>query len=111
MSFETTPYEMDNGLICKMRVSDTELAAMTVSAKTVDLSCHCLNSGSRRRYGIHPRGVRLTRAVGTGDAKSIHSSFLAYPTEAGWDAVADLAKITINSVEWTVSAKLPEILV
>lgn len=106
--FADTAYESDAGFVCKIRMSAFELAATTASASAIDAGFHCLNSGSRRRFGVHPRGVVLTRAVGAAPNEFNKSTFLAYPTVAGFNAIADGAKVTIDGVEWTVARKLPE---
>jgi hypothetical protein len=109
--FETTPYETDDGKVLQLRVSGKELAAMAASDKKIDFPFHALNSGSRRRYGVHPRGVRLTRSVGADDSASKKTTFLAYPTALGYKNVKVDDEITIGAIVWKVSAKVPELLV
>jgi hypothetical protein len=111
MAFTDISYELDNGTgVCLLRVSDAELAATTVSAKAVNLPFHALNSGSVRKFGVHPRGLRLARTVGTSPNEFSKFSFIAAPTKAAYDAVAVGTDLSVGGAVWTVSGKRPEIL-
>lgn len=101
-------YESDLGFTCKIRVSSAESAVMTASGSPIDAGFHCLNSGSRRTFGLHPRGARLSRTTGVGDDAKIRSTFLAYPTVAAYEAVALESSIVIGGIDWTVKSKVPE---
>ena len=108
MAFVDRAYASDQGFVCLIRQSDQEAAASGAGGGTVDAPFHCLCSGSRRRFGIHARGVRLTRTLGTAPNTFTRSSFLAFPTAAAWNAATVGGDITIGSVSWTVSSKVPE---
>lgn len=108
MSFEDRAYGTDQGFVCIIRQSTAEAAASGAAGGTIDAPFHCYSSGSRKRFGIHARGVRLTRTVGTAPNTFTRSSFLAFPTAAAWNAAAVGDDITIGSITWTVSSKVPE---
>jgi hypothetical protein len=108
VKFEETAYESDLGFVCKIRMSVDEFAATTESVAAIDAGFHCLNSGSRRRFGVHPRGVVLTRVAGVAPETFKKSTFLAFPTAAGWNAVAENDPIVIGATSWTVSKKVKE---
>lgn len=107
-NFKDTPYESDLGFVCQVRMSAGEFAAVTASSSTVDAAFHCLNSGSRRKFGIHPRGLVLSRVVGTAPNQFNKTSFISTPTAAAWEAVNVGSTVTISTVEWKVSGKRPE---
>jgi len=110
MGFSNTSYESDAGFVCSLRASDAEIAAMTLSTSAVDAGFHAINSGSVRRFGVHPRGFVLTRERGTAPDTFSSTTFLAAPTAAGFDSVAQGATISIGGVDWEVLRKRPEIL-
>lgn len=107
-NFVDVPYESDLGIVCLIRVSDAELAATTPSASPVDAPFHCLNSGSRRKFGIHPRGLVLSRIVGTAPNTFTKQSFLAAPTLAAYSAASVGSTLSIGANAWTISGKRPE---
>lgn len=107
-NFVNTSYESDAGFVCLLRMSKEESLATTLSTAAVTEPFHCLNSGSVKKFGVHPRGVVLTRKVGTPPNEFNKGSFLVYPTPAGYAAVAVGSKITVGTTEWTVSKKRPE---
>lgn len=108
MAFVDRAYETDVGVVALIRQSDAEVAASGGAGGTVDAPFHVLASGSRRRFGIHARGVRLTRVVGTAPNTFTKSSFLCFPTSAAYDAIAVGSTITVGANSWTVSAKVAE---
>lgn len=108
--FVNTGYESDSGFVCLIRMSQSEANATTLSPTAVDTPFHCLNSGSTKKFGVHPRGVNLSRVVGVAPNTFNVSSFLAYPTAAGWNAVAVGSTVSVGGVDWTVAKKRPEIL-
>ncbi len=110
MGFVNRGYESDAGFVCVIKQSDAEAAASGGSGGTPDAPFHCLSSGSRRRFGVHARGVTLTRTVGSAPNTFTKSSFLAYPSKAAWDAVAVGSTVAIGGTSWVVSAKVAEVL-
>ncbi len=108
MAFVDRAYDSDQGFTALIRQSTAEAAASGAAGGTVDAPFHVYSSGSRRRFGVHARGVRLSRVVGTAPNQFTKNSFLAYPTPAAYDAVELASTVTINSVAWTVSSKVPE---
>lgn len=108
MGFVNRGYESDAGFVCLIRQSDAEAAASGGSGGTADAPFHCYSSGKRSRFGIHARGVRLSRTVGTAPNQFTKSSFLAYPTKAAWEAASVGGTVTIGSVAWTITGKLAE---
>lgn len=108
MGFQDRGYASDNGFVCLIRQSDAEAAASGAGGGTVDAPFHCYSSGSRRRFGVHARGVRLTRTVGTAPNEFTKSSFLAYPTVAAFNSANVGGTVTIGSTDWTIAAKVAE---
>lgn len=101
-------YDSDQGFTCIARMSAAEAAISGFAAGDADAQFHALVSGSRKRFGIHARGVSLSRSVGAAGDTATKSSFLAYPTTAALDAVNIGDEVTINSKVWKVSSIVPE---
>lgn len=96
------------GATVQIRLRAAEGAVYTPGAAAAEFNLHVLQSGSRRRFGIHPRGVRLTRLAGTAPEQTVKRTFLPFGTEAALDAVALNSEIIIGGVVWKVASKQPE---
>jgi hypothetical protein len=107
-NFSDVAYESDLGFVCLIRISDGELAATTASQEAVDAPFHCLNSGSRRKFGIHPRGLVLSRVVGIAPNQFNKTSFLAAPTAVAYNAAVVGSELSVGGNAWTVAGKRPE---
>lgn len=108
MAFTDRAYDTDLGFTAIIRQSTEEVAASGAAGGAIDAAFHVYGSGSRRRFGVHARGVRLSRLVGTAPDQFTKSSFLAYPTVAAYDAVVVGSTITVGGVSWIVGSKQPE---
>lgn len=108
MAFVDRAYETDVGVVAIIRQSTDEASASGGAGGTIDAPFHVLSSGSRRRFGIHARGVRLTRTVGTSPNQFTKGSFLSFPTPAAWNAAAVGSTITVGANQWTISSKVAE---
>ena len=91
-----------------VRLRAAEGAVYTPGAATADFGLHAFNGASRRRFGIHCRGVRLSRLTGVAPEQSVKRGFLPVGTEAALTAIALESEITIGGVVWTVKGKVPE---
>lgn len=112
MSFVNLKYQTASGLIVLARMSTEEAAvAGTEPTGDTDLDVTAYVSGSRRRHGVHTRGVTLTRTVGTAPDTFNKRTFLAQLTQTAQDALSVGDSVTIGGTAWTVSAKVPEVLV
>lgn len=110
MAFNDISYELDAAaniapIVMLLRVSDGELAATPVSDKAVTLSAHVLNSGSTRKFGVHPRGLRLSREVGVAPNTFTKSKFLAIPSQAAMDAIAVGDDLSVGGSAWRIAGK------
>jgi hypothetical protein len=108
MAFVDRGYASDSGFVCLIRQSTAEAAASGAAGGTVDAPFHCLASGSRRRFGIHPRGARLSRVVGAAPNEFTKSTFVGFPTAAAWEALNVGADLAVGGVTWKIAAKVPE---
>jgi hypothetical protein len=108
MAFVSRAYASDSGFVALIRQSTQEAAASGGDGGTVDAPFHVLASGSRRRFGIHARGVRLSRVVGTAPDQFTRNSFLAFPSVAAYNAIAVGSQINVGAQAWVVSSKIPE---
>lgn len=87
-----------------VRLGAPEGAVYVAGAGTADIALHGFNGASRRRFGIHCRGAKLSRL----DAGVVKRAFLPYGTEAALDALELESSITIGGVAWRVKGKVPE---
>jgi hypothetical protein len=108
--YDTYTYTADGGVTHPIRLSTNgALAQPTVasqSAPTSSISAE--GGGSRRRLGLHPRGVRLKRTTGTGVARKTFSTFLPILLVADYNTLTKGAPLTVNGVAYTVSDKIGE---
>lgn len=92
------------GATIYVRLRAAEGAVYKPGAAIADVQLHAFNGASRRRFGIHARGARLSRL----DGGVVKRSFLPYGTQALLDALALESKVTIGGVDWVVKGKVPE---
>lgn len=111
MAFTNTRYEADSGDIHPIRLNSTRVtAAGTAPTGAITSSVKVKISKSSREYGIRPRGLRLTRTIGTAPNTFKRYTFLPILSEAVFDAQAigeDQTK-EIDGVTWIVAGKIPE---
>lgn len=67
-------------------------------------------SKTNKEFGIRPRGVRLSRVIGTAPNTFKKYTFLPVLTETAWNSATYAlgATITIDSVDWTVVSSVSE---
>lgn len=88
-----------------MRLSSAYAAvAGTEPAAAAGSPIYAKVSKSKREFGLRPRGARLARTVGSGDAAFQKYTFLPLRsiTDAASATYAVGATITIDTVAWTV---------
>lgn len=111
MAFTTTKYEADNGDIHPIRIDSTRIAAAgTAPTEAQTSSVFAKISKTNREFGLRPRGLRLVRTVGTAPDTFKKYTFLPILTEAAFGGTGSSvgSEITIDTVVWTVAAKVPE---
>lgn len=108
-------YESDKlGAIILVRLRASEGAAYTAAVPAANVSTlelHAFNGASKRRFGVHARGVKLSRVVGTGNEASKKRAFLPVGTVAALNAYKKGDEISIAGVPWKVSGKQDETIV
>lgn len=111
MVMQNVQYQSDAGDVHILRMSSARAAVAGSTAATGDSSSiRAKISKSNTEYGIRPRGVKLSRVVGTGDDASRKSSFLPVltPTDFASAAFSIGGSITIGTIEWEIIAKVGE---
>jgi hypothetical protein len=97
-----------------MSAAKAAVTSNTEPTGAVDSPIKVKTSKSNREYGLRPRGVRLTRTVTGGSGNEAVSkvlySFLPILTAPVFESAtfAERATVTINSVVWTILAKVQE---
>lgn len=109
-NFVDKKYESDSlSAVIQVRMSDAEAAAYTGEPSAArDSSLHAFNGGSKRKFGVHARGLKLKRTTGTAPDVRVRYSFIPVGTVAVYDSTEIDATVTIGGVAWTVDAKIPE---
>jgi hypothetical protein len=92
------------GATVYIRLRAAEGAVYVAGGASADFQLHAFNGASRRRFGIHARGARLSRI----DGGVVKRTFLPYGTQAALDALALESNITIGGIVWKVKGKVPE---
>lgn len=106
-----TKYEADSGLIHRIGLfPDRAAAAGAAPQGSISSDIKVKISKSKGEYGIRPRGVSISRIVGTAPDQFRRTSFLPVLTEASFDSdvFAPGATIAIDGTNWTVSARVAE---
>jgi len=106
-----TRYEANSGDIHQIYMSAPRIsAAGAAPAGSVSNDIIVKVSKKNREYGLRPRGVILTRTVGTAPNAFNKRTFLPVltPTAYASSAFAPEAVVTINTVAWTVLRRQDE---
>lgn len=106
-----TKYEADEGDIYAIILSpDYAAKAGAAPAGTVTSPIKAKVSKSSRAYGIRPRGVTLSRTIGTAPDTFNKTTFLPVLTPSAFSSATFAlgATITIGSTTWTIVGKRPE---
>lgn len=111
-SFDQTKYEANNGDIYAIKLSFIDAAAAGSPPTGAVTQPHRVKvSKTNREVGIRPRGVRLVRQIAAGANDFLYKyKFLPVLTAAQWGTggFAIDQTITLDTVEWTVKALVPE---
>lgn len=107
MAFVSTRYQADNGDIHPIRLS-LETAAAAGAAPTGDITSpiRAKVSKTNREFGLRPRGLVLSRDVGTAPDIVKRYKFLPILTATAFQNPP--GGYTINGVAWEVVGKEPE---
>lgn len=109
--FTTVLYQSNSGQQYKLRLQTARAAeAGTPPAPGVAGRGSVRVGKSNREFGIRPRGVLMSRTIGTGNDASKKYSFLPVLTQSEWedtDFATGVTK-TINSVVWTIVKSIEE---
>lgn len=113
MAIVSSKYQSNSGGIYRIRLDSAKLAitgntppAGGISDPNVEVEV--AEAGSRRKFGIHPRGVRFSR-VGTGaDLNKRFSVFIPALTEASLTAIAATESVTYKGQTYTDARIVPE---
>lgn len=112
MAFVDAKYETGSTAIVSIR-TDTELTGLmgTPPAGDVDLNIHAIVNGNRsREFGVHPRGVTLSRTIGTAPDTFKKYKFLPVLTATALTGAGFTigTEITIGATAWTVTDQVSE---
>lgn len=108
--FLVSKYLSDAGDIHPIRIQPEGSAANgTPPAGAIDNSISAQVGGSRRTYGLHARGVRLVRSIGSGDTAANRYNFYPVLTPTHFASLNRGGTLTIDAVEWTISGKVNEV--
>lgn len=113
MTFVYPKYESSElALVIQAKMSVEELAvAGPPPGADQDASLTCYGSGSRRRHGIHARGVVCTRQSGTAPDIVTRRRFVTILTQSALNALSIGGTLSIDGIDWTIRSKVPEVAV
>lgn len=113
MAIVSRKYQSNSGAVYRIRL-DAAKAGITGNAEPAggitdpNVEVEVSEAGSRRKFGIHPRGVRYSR-VGTGaDLNKRFSVFIPAFTEASLTALVGTNEITYKGATYTDPRAVPE---
>jgi hypothetical protein len=113
MALTTTKYQSDSGGIYRIRLdaAKVSLSGNTAPAGAItdpNVEVEVSEAGSRRKFGIHPRGVRFSR-IGTGtDLNRRFSTFIPALTPAAYTALLGADTITYKGQTFSTPVPVPE---
>lgn len=103
-------YTSDKGEVYKIKMAVSSAAlqdpANPAQARTVDESVSV--GANRRTIGLHARGLRLGRQVGTAPNTFTRTTFLPICSPVTWTGTALGSAVTVGGLAYTVLAKVPE---
>jgi len=106
MAIVTSKYQTDGGSVFKIRLDAAKVAVTGNTAPTgaitdANVEVEVSEAGSRRKFGLHPRGVRGTR-IGTGaDLNKRFSVFLPALTQVSLQAILTAGSFTYKGQSYT----------
>lgn len=106
-----TKYEADDGDIKPIRLAlATISAAGAPPSGAIDDPDFVKVSKSNREFGMRPRGVRLSRNLGSDEEPNLRYKFLPVltPTAFGSAGFQVGAEITVGGNQWEVIGRIPE---
>lgn len=108
--FVTTGYKADDGDYYRIRMSNANRGAQTTADVGNQPSApgRALVGGSRRKSGLHARGVRLVRKTGSAPNLVSFHTFLPILLQGDYAALQVGATILINGISWLVESHVPE---
>lgn len=113
MAIVTTKYQSDGGGIYKIRMDSAKAGVTGNTAPTGALTdgnveVEVSEAGSRRKFGIHPRGVYFSR-VGTGtDLNKVFRVFIPALTPAAFTALSTAASVTYKGNSYSNPSPVSE---
>lgn len=106
-----TKYEADDGDIKPIRLDAQTIAVAGAppAGATTDNDYVKVSKGNRE-FGMRPRGVRLSRNVGTAELPNMRYKFLPVLTQTAFNSggYAVGQQLGIGGVDWEIIAKVPE---
>lgn len=107
--FLSTKYEDENLDIHPIRIQpESATVAGTPPSGSINTSVSAKVGGSRRSYGLHARGLRLVRVVGSGDTAARRYNFLPVLTATAFNAYSRGGEVTYGGFTWNITDKVPE---
>lgn len=113
MAIVNRKYQSNQGGIYRIRL-DSAKAGITGNAEPAgaitdaNVEVEVSEAGSRRKFGIHPRGVRYSR-IGTGaDLNKRFSVFIPAFTQASQEALLGTNEITYKGATYGTPVPVPE---
>lgn len=113
MAIITSKYQSNSGGVYRIRLDAAKAgitgnAAPTGAITDPNVEVEVSEAGSRRKFGLHPRGVRYRR-VGTGaDLNKVFTVFVPALTEASQTALLATDPITYKGQSYTTPVAVPE---
>lgn len=113
MPLTTTKYQSDADGIYRIRldVAKAGIAGNTAPAGAItdpNVEVEVSEAGSRRKFGIHPRGVRFSRVGAGADLNRVFRVFIPALTPAALTALVTAGTITYKGNTYTTPSVVPE---
>ncbi len=104
----TYTYVSDDGDNKPIRLAAATATAGSFSQGATDDADFVKVSKGNREFGQRPRGLTLSRNLGSDDEPNLRYKFLPMATQAAFNAASIGSTITVGGVSWTVIGKRAE---
>jgi hypothetical protein len=113
MPLVTTRYQSDAGAIYRIRldIAKAAIAGNGAPAGAItdpNVEVEVAEAGNRRKFGIHPRGVRFQRIGSGSDLNKVFRVFIPALTPASFTALSTAASITYKGQIYDTPTVVPE---
>lgn len=105
MIFQSYTYEVDETTSVLMRLSQATATAVGAETGEPTLAFHLKVNSGRSEFGIVPRGLNLSRSVGSEEDSATKNAFVPVATQDALDTFNIGDELAVGGTTWTIAGK------